>query len=436
MPLALGQVECQISGAGRSWQDGLMDAAMVERLATGEGWALLQSLPPYDEARSLNLQNRLRSAGYAADLVAAAMTQSRLRARGTEKFGEFAAGMLFTADGLEQSTRLAIAARHAHRYAAAGVREVYDLGCGLGADAMAFAGLDLTVRGVDTDEATSRIAAVNLRHWPSARITQARAEDVRLPAGEGRRHLGVWLDPSRRVTGVADIRGRTKRVFSLDAISPSWTEVLAYAEQVPATGAKLSPAFPHAARPAGAEAQWTSWNGEVLECAVWWGPLVATPGRTAAVCSERSTFVVTEADAVEAAGHPGLASVHGVAEWVYEPDRAVVRAGLTGALVTAVDGAELASGVGYVTSASAHDVAWARRFRVVTAMPFSTKHLARWLRDHGHDRVTIKKRGVTVDAELLRRQLKMTGRGRGGSEATLVLTRAGTAQVALVVTPA
>ena len=436
MPLALGQVECQISGAGRSWQDGLMDAAMVERLATGEGWALLQSLPPYDEARSLNLQNRLRSAGYAADLVAAAMTQSRLRARGTEKFGEFAAGMLFTADGLEQSTRLAIAARHAHRYAAAGVREVYDLGCGLGADAMAFAGLDLTVRGVDTDEATSRIAAVNLRHWPSARITQARAEDVRLPAGEGRRHLGVWLDPSRRVTGVADIRGRTKRVFSLDAISPSWTEVLAYAEQVPATGAKLSPAFPHAARPAGAEAQWTSWNGEVLECAVWWGPLVATPGRTAAVCSERSTFVVTEADAAEAAGHPGLASVHGVAEWVYEPDRAVVRAGLTGALVTAVDGAELASGVGYVTSASAHDVAWARRFRVVTAMPFSTKHLARWLRDHGHDRVTIKKRGVTVDAELLRRQLKMTGRGRGGSEATLVLTRAGTAQVALVVTPA
>jgi hypothetical protein len=72
------------------------------------------------------------------------MTQSRLRSRGTEKFGEFAAGMLFTPDGLEQSTRLAIAARHAHRYAAAGVRDVYDLGCGLGADAMAFAGLDLT----------------------------------------------------------------------------------------------------------------------------------------------------------------------------------------------------------------------------------------------------------------------------------------------------
>jgi hypothetical protein len=228
-----------------------MDAAMVDRLSDGEGWALLRSLPPYDEHASLTLQGRLRDAGYDADLVAAAMTQSRLRSRGVEKFGEFAAGMLFTADGLEQSTRLAIAARHAHRYAAAGVRDVYDLGCGLGADAMAFAGLDLTVHAVDADAATARVAAVNLRHWPSARVTHARAEDVLLPQGEGRRHLGLWLDPARRVSGVADVRGRTRRVFSLDAISPSWSQVLAFADDVPATGAKLSPSFRAAPRPSG-----------------------------------------------------------------------------------------------------------------------------------------------------------------------------------------
>ncbi len=125
-----------------------------------------------------------------------------------------------------------------------------------------------------------------------------------------------------------------------------------------------------------------------------------------------------------------------IGEWLHEPDRAVIRAGLTGALVAAVDGAELASGVGYVTSGQPRELPWARRYRVVEAMPLSTKRLARWLRDHGHDRVTIKKRGVTLDADLLRRQLKMTGRGKGGSEATLVLTRVGGSQVALVVTPA
>ena len=52
-----------------------MDAAMVDRLSAGEGWALLQSLPPYDEDGSLHLQGRLREAGFAADLVSAAMTQ-------------------------------------------------------------------------------------------------------------------------------------------------------------------------------------------------------------------------------------------------------------------------------------------------------------------------------------------------------------------------
>lgn len=411
-----------------------MDAAMVDRLASGEGWALLQSLPPYDESTSLGLQTTLRES-YDAELVAAAMGQSRLRAKAVDKFGDFAAGMLFTPDGLEQATRLPLAARHAHRFAGAGVRDVHDIGCGIGADAMAFAGLDLTVHAVDADPTTARIAAANLRHWPSATVATARAEDVRLPLGEAARHLGVWLDPGRRVTGHADARGHTKRVFTLDAISPTWLEVQAFAAQCPATGAKLSPAFPHAAVPPGAEAQWSSWRGEVLECVVWWGPLAASPGRTAAVCSPTATHVVTEADAAPAADTPPVRSLTDVGEWLYEPDRAVIRAGLTPALSAAVDGAELGAGVGYVTSPAAYDIAWAKRYRVVEAMPLATKALSRWLRDHGHDRVTIKKRGVTLDADLLRRQLKMTGRGKGGSEATLVLTRVAGAQVAVVVEP-
>ena len=271
-----------------------MDAALVDRLSSGEGWALLSALPPYDEATSLSLQESLRGAGFDAELVAAAMTQSRLRARAVEKFGDFAAGMLFTPDGLEQATRLPIAARHAQRYAAADVSLVHDLGCGLGSDAMALSSLEIAVRAVDADPATARVAAVNLRHWPAATVACGRAEDVDL-AATGCARVGAWLDPARRVSGVADARGRTKRVFSLDAISPSWDDVQDLARQVPATGAKLSPSMPHGAVPAGTEAQWTSWHGEVLECAVWWGPLVTTAGRTAAVCT----------DAVHVGRHPG-----------------------------------------------------------------------------------------------------------------------------------
>jgi hypothetical protein len=413
-----------------------VDVAMVERLVGPEGWSLLQSLPEYDEKTALQLQSQLRESGLDGELVAAAMAQSRLRARARDKFGEFAAGMLFTADGLEQATRLPVAARHAGRFERAAVRLVHDLGCGLGADAMAFAALDLQVAAVDADPLTAAIAAVNLRHWPEATVTCARAEDVVLPTGSAAQGTGVWLDPARRAPGVADVRGRTKRVFSLDAISPSWQQVQRFAAQVPATGAKLSPAFPHAAVPKGAEAQWMSWHGEVLECAVWWGPLVESAGRTAAVCTQTSTSVITEADAAEGSGLAPLVSLDAIGDWLYEADRAVIRAGLTGALVAAVDGTELGSGLGYVTSSAAYDVGWAKRYRVQAALPLSPKVLGRWLRERGHDRVTIKKRGVSIDAEVLRRQLKMTGRGRGGSEAVLVLTRVAGGQAAIVVEPA
>jgi hypothetical protein len=411
-----------------------MDLAAVKKLVSGEGWGLLQSLPPYDESTALALAEGLRVAGFDADLVAAALTQSRLRAKGRAKFGDFAAGMLFTADGLEQATRLEIAARHAGRFRAAGLRQVFDLGCGIGADAMAIAGLDLKVSAIDADEVTATLAGVNLRHWPAALASFGTVEETRLPKGEGARHTGAWLDPARRTPGVADARGRTRRVFSLDAISPSWPMVQSVARSLPATGAKLSPSFPHGAIPAGTEAQWTSLAGEVLECAIWWGPLVNTAGRSALVIgSEGRSWTVREADSDAVGGAtPAASSLGAVGAWLYEPDRAVIRAGLTGALTSAVDGVELDSGVGYVTSDRCVDVGYARRFAVTESMPLNVKALRAWLRDRDVGRVTIKKRGVTLDADTLRRQLRLSG----SVEMTLVLTRIAGHQVCLVVRPA
>ena len=408
-----------------------MDLASIALLVDGEGWDLLASLPPYEPAGELALQTRLRAAGYAPELVSAALTQSRLRARAQEKFGAFADQMLFTPDGLEQSTRLGVAARHAARYLRAEVRLVHDLGCGIGADAMAFAGLDLAVRAVDSDAVTAVVATLNLRHWPDAVATHGRAEEVALPTGEATRHTGLWLDPARRTRGPADVTGRSRRVFSLDAISPSWPEVQRYAAAVPATGAKLAPGFPHQAVPGGAEAQWVSWHGDVVECAVWWGPLVSTPGRTASVLRTGGEVVtLTEADALEAP--PPLQRGAPVSRLLYEPDRAVIRAGLTGALSRTVDGVELSAGVGYVTSDRAVDVAWAHRYAVRDALPWNVKAVRGWLRDRRVGRVTIKKRGVSLDPEVVRRQLRLSGDG----EATLVLTRVAEQPYAIVVDPA
>ena len=405
-----------------------MDLAALGLLVDTEGWDLLASLPAYDAGAELGLQTRLREAGYAPELVSAALLQSQLRARAQDKFGTFADAMLFTVDGLEQATRLAVAARHAARYLRAEVRLVHDLGCGIGADAMAFAGLDLAVRAVDADAVTATVAGVNLRHWPAAQVVHGQAEDVVLPTGEEATHTGVWLDPARRLDGPADARGRARRVVSLDRISPTWREVQGYAAQVPATGAKLAPAFPHAARPEGAEAQWVSWRGDVVECAVWWGPLVEAVGRTATVLRPGSDAVtLTEVDASGA--EPPVASLAALGGYLYEPDPAVIRAGLTGALARLVGGAELDDGVGYVSAAAPLDVPWAHRYTVAEAMPWNVKAVRGWLRSRGVGRLTIKKRGTAVVPEQLRKQLDL----RGSAEATIVLTRVAGHQQVLVV---
>ena len=229
------------------------------------------------------------------------------------------------------------------------------------------------------------------------------------------------------------MHGRARRVFSLDEISPSWAEVCAWAAQLPATGAKLSPAFPHAALPPGAEAQWASWHGEVLECVVWWGPLVEHLGRTAAVCRPNvPDIVLTEADAAAGDAHSQAAveSVADVGPWLWEADKAVIRAGVTGAL----PGRELARGVGLSTGDSNTDLPWARRFAVLDVLPARAKVVRQWARARGVGALTLKKRGTSIEPDRFRADV---GPVRGPSSATLVLTTiaGGQSAVAIAVDP-
>src|SRR5918993_3296681 len=92
---------------------------------------------------------------YDPELVAAAVTQVRLRGRARAKFGADADRMFFTPDGLEQATRAEVAARHAARFAAAGAGRVLDLCCGIGGDLIAFARAGPAVTGGDRGPATA-----------------------------------------------------------------------------------------------------------------------------------------------------------------------------------------------------------------------------------------------------------------------------------------
>ncbi|GGK65244.1 class I SAM-dependent methyltransferase [Ornithinimicrobium pekingense] len=404
-------------------------AALLRRLAAREGRAVLEALPPYDDAEVLALTTRLRAEGLDADLVSAALTQARLRARAAGRLGPAAARMLLTGDGLEQATRPAVARRHAQRFVDAGVGHVWDLGSGVGLDAVALAEAGLEVTAVERDEEVAAAATANLAAYPRARVVHADVHEVAPRPGDG-----AWLDPARRTPGVADARGRTRRVFRLSDLAPSWEHVQAVAAGAAATGAKLSPGFSRGDLPRGAEAEWVSLDGDVVECAVWWRGAVRRAGASAVVGTSTAHGVAWERVTEVADPPPALADGERPEAWLAEPDRGVLAAGLTGSVAAAVGGRELDPGVGYVSAPGPVDVPWARWFAVEEVLPLHARPVRAWLRGRGVGRVTLKKRGVPTDPERFRAELRLRG-GRSSPEATLVLTRVAGRPSVVVVTP-
>src|SRR5262245_8040569 len=112
---------------------------MFEELLTPRGERLIEAatalLATDDE---LAVGSRLRR-DQPAGLVAAAVGQVLLRRRAVAKFGADADRLWLTAEALEQASRRTVAAHRADRMRAAGVRTVLDLGCGIGADLLAYA---------------------------------------------------------------------------------------------------------------------------------------------------------------------------------------------------------------------------------------------------------------------------------------------------------
>jgi SAM-dependent methyltransferase len=391
-----------------------MDAAELDALLTPEALRLLDALPPLqstgDVARTVS---QLRAAGRSPDLVSAVVGQARLRVRAQAKFGEFADRMLFTRAGLEQATRLPIAARHAGRMRDAGIRSVADLGCGIGGDALGFAGIGLRVHAVDADPVTAALAAYNLAPFGTdVTVVNGLAEDAPLDDVDA-----VWLDPARRTAGHTE----TTRVQASD-YTPALDWCFALAKVMP-VGIKLGPAFDRALIPDDVEAQWISADGSTIECVLWSGRLARDGVRRAALVTrgQDAWELTSPADTDDE-------PVRELGAFVHEPAGAVIRARLIGAVARTLSAGMLAPGIAYLTGDAEATSPFAASFRVREVLPADVKPLGAALRARGIGTLEIKKRGVDVDPAVLRTKLKL----RGDESATLIITRVEGKRIAIL----
>lgn len=400
--LALDQRECQHPDSRFVDRYGCgMDRDELQQLLSVEGLRLLDALPRYEStADVVRVVSELRAAGHPPTLVAAVLNQSKLRSRAEAKFGPFAASMLFTEAGLEQATRLSVAAQHAGRFQRAGLNWIADLGCGIGADALAIAALELEVTAVERNEVTAAVAAYNLAPWSNARVEHADAQSFDLAGVDG-----VYLDPARREGA--------KRLKNPSDWSPSLDFAFGLAGRLP-TGLKLGPGIDRELIPYEAEAQWVSVDHDVVELGLWFGAL-ARPGirRAALVAGGHGVAELTaESDSEDV-------PVGSFGQYLYEPDGAVIRARLIGDLGRQLNGRMLDPTIAYLTTDEATETPFAQGFRLVADFPLDQRSLKRELAARGIGTVEIKKRGVDIDPAAFRTALAP----KGENSATLILTR-------------
>jgi hypothetical protein len=213
----------------------------------------------------------------------------------------------------------------------------------------------------------------------------------------------VFCDPARRsATG--------RRLFDPASYSPPWDFVVDLPRRVPGTVLKLAPGIDHALLPAGAEGEWVSVGGEVVEAAAWCGPLAAVPRRASVLRGEWHTL---------AGSGSQDAPVGKIRRYLYDPDGAVVRSHLVAEFAAGLDGTLADPTIAYVYADTLTGTPFARGYEVVDRLPIAVKRLRAALRTLDIGALTILKRGSALDVERLRHDLRL-----GGSRsAVLALTR-------------
>jgi hypothetical protein len=207
-------------------------------------------------------------------------------------------------------------------------------------------------------------------------------------------------------------------VFSVRAYRPPLDIVLDWLPAYPALGVKISPGVKLAELDGyNAELEFISLNGQLKEAVLWFGPFRTAHTRATVLPGPHSlspdgslwtnfeppasTLPLREPQAV-----------------LYEPDPAVLRAGLVEALGQQLGAAQLDPDIAYLTAAGLTATPFARAWIVEDWFPFQLKRLRAYLRARGVGRVTVKKRGSPLEPEALIKKLRL----RGEESRVVVLT--------------
>lgn len=345
----------------------------------------------------LRLQQTLRSE-FPPDVVRAALTLCELRKKGKDKFSR-AERMWFDRKGLEQATPEVVAVYKSQRFKNS-PSAVLDLCSGIGSDSLAIANTGQDVVAVDLSIAASKRLTLNADVYGVKERIQTLNQDVRNV--DVKEHW-IHIDPDRRASG--------KRVIRLEDYEPPLEFMQSLTEASPAGAIKLSPASNFGGKFFDCEIELISLNGECKEATVWFGDAAGEYDWRATLLPSGATITGNPAEFYPEVGDLGL--------WIYDPDPAVVRAGLVDALTSQLQLQRLDDAEEYLTSATLIESPFVSAFEVQAELPNQLKEIKKYFREHPVGELEIKCRHVPTNADQLRKKIPLNGTGK----ATLIIAR-------------
>lgn len=372
-----------------------MDVQQFRELLSPSGQEVLHAameLAPREAGFLGYFQTLSRS--YTVELARAALEIAILRGEAAAKF-PFAELLYFTRPALEQATSWEVAVHRSQRYK--DYPRVLDLGCSVGGDTMALAEVALVI-GVDREPLRLAMAQANLqvRNQHAAFIQADLLDPLPFEPGSSR---AVFFDPARR-TG-------ERRHYTVERYSPPLSVVEEWTSRYPALGVKLSPGVAlDEISVYQAELEFISLRGELKEANLWFGPLRSTT-RRATILPGAFTLTGSAPLDIEDPLPANLADAPGA--YLYEPDPAILRAGLVRTLGERLDAQQLDPSIAYLSAQHWQDTPFARAWNVEAWFPFSLKRLRAYLRAHNVGKLVVKKRGSPLQPEEVIHAMRLSG---------------------------
>jgi SAM-dependent methyltransferase len=382
-----------------------MDVTTFRALQTSSGQATLQAaqaLAPREVDFLVHFSVLCRQ--YPAELARAALETILLREKAVVKFPH-ADRMYFTREALEQASSWEVSSYRAKRYRPYDF--IVDLGCSIGGDTFALAEAAPTI-GIDIDPLRLEMAAANFQAvkpadqnlpdralFVCADLTSPLSFSLEssLARSPSPQSSALFFDPARR--------SGHRRAFLVDDYRPPLAVIREWLLLLPALGVKISPGVDlDELSTYHCEIEFISLGGELKEAVLWFGPL-----RSA---SHRATLLPGPYTIVDSDSEPQTAISDPLA-YVYEPDPAVLRAGLVKTLASQLSAAQLDPEIAYLTAGKKTPTPFARVWAVEDWFPFNLKRLRSYLRQRGVGQVTVKKRGSPITPEQLIHDLRLEG---------------------------